>query len=171
MICKAVQRREIYFVLLYYILDGLLKPTFGDFTYFFLLDVVGLSKVVFVVLVLISSVCSIFGVMLYEKFLKREEIRWLFYWNVIILGFSAAFDYILARRWNVDWGIDDIVWIFVTAIIFGTLITAFGGVPTMTLFVQITPRRIEGTIFAVLTGVANLDNDVLSPMMGAYVNN
>jgi hypothetical protein len=124
----------------------------------------------FVMLVLVTSLCSIFGVILYENFLKKVEIRWLFFWLVIVYGFSANSDYILAKRWNKEWGIDDITWIFVNAIIFGTLAVAFGGVPTMTLFVQITPRRIEGTIFALLTGVANLDNDVLSPMMGAWIN-
>jgi hypothetical protein len=32
-------------------------------------------------------------------------------------------------------GIEDVYWIFGNAIIFGTLIVAFGGVPSMTLFV------------------------------------
>ena len=40
----------------------------------------------------------------------------------------------------------------------------------MALFVWITPRRIEATIFALLSGVANFDADVLQPMMGAWIN-
>ena len=42
--------------------------------------------------------------------------------------------------------------------------------PTLALFAKITPHRIEGTIFAFLTGTFNLANNVLSPMVGVWLN-
>ena len=40
----------------------------------------------------------------------------------------------------------------------------------MALFAKITPKRIEGTIFAFLTGTSNLDQSVLQPLLGNFVN-
>jgi len=50
----ALQRREILFIVLYFILDGLTSPSFGDFSYFFLMNVVGVSKFMFAMIVLIG---------------------------------------------------------------------------------------------------------------------
>lgn len=38
------------------------------------------------------------------------------------------------------------------------------------MFAKICPARIEGSLFALLTGVMNLDQSVLQPMVGAFVN-
>ena len=40
----------------------------------------------------------------------------------------------------------------------------------MALFAKITPKRIEGTIFAFLTGTWNLDATVIQPLMGNFIN-
>lgn len=42
--------------------------------------------------------------------------------------------------------------------------------PTMALFAKITPSKIEGTVFALLTGTVNLASSVISPMIGVYMN-
>lgn len=42
--------------------------------------------------------------------------------------------------------------------------------PSMALFAKITPRHIEATVFAFLTGVFNFCNTVLGPMMGSLYN-
>lgn len=41
----------------------------------------------------------------------------------------------------------------------------------MALFAKITPHKVEGTVFALLTGTSNLDSAVLQPLMGAWINN
>lgn len=42
--------------------------------------------------------------------------------------------------------------------------------PTLALFAKITPVKIEGTVFAFLTGTTNLASSVLSPMVGVWIN-
>lgn len=42
--------------------------------------------------------------------------------------------------------------------------------PTLVLFAKITPDHIEATVFAVLTGMFNFVNTVLSPNAGIIVN-
>ena len=60
-------------------------------------------------------------------------------------------------RWNLSWGISDYFFLIFTDVVFGAISTAFGLLPIMALFAKITPRRIEGTMFAFLTGTANFD--------------
>ena len=40
----------------------------------------------------------------------------------------------------------------------------------MALFAKVTPKGIEGTLFASLTGISNLDNSVLQPLVGNFIN-
>lgn len=40
----------------------------------------------------------------------------------------------------------------------------------LSLFAKICPKRIEGTMFALLTGTYNLDSSVIAPMMGSWIN-
>ena len=42
--------------------------------------------------------------------------------------------------------------------------------PTLALFAKITPVKIEGTVFAFLTGTTNLASNVISPMIGVWIN-
>jgi MFS family permease len=38
------------------------------------------------------------------------------------------------------------------------------------LFAKICPKRIEGTMFATLTGTSNLAGGVISPLVGTWIN-
>lgn len=90
---SSLLHREIYFLVIYFILDGLTNPNFNDFTYFFLLNVIGISKFMFAMLTLLGYVGQIFGVIIYEQFLKNVEVRWLLFWNVIFQIVIAFLNY------------------------------------------------------------------------------
>ena len=98
-----------------------------------------------------------FGVLLYEQFFKLVEVRWLFFWSVIVNIIRAFFNYALAMRWNLACNINDLAFIIFNAIVFDSLLTAFKSIPLLSLFAQVCPKRIEGTIYAFLSGVSNLD--------------
>jgi hypothetical protein len=40
----------------------------------------------------------------------------------------------------------------------------------MALLAKITPKRVEGTMFAILTGIWNFADKVISPMIGTKIN-
>lgn len=167
----AIKRWEIYFILIFFILDGITNPSFSDFTYYFLMNVVGLSKVWFAMLTLIGQICMLIGVVIYELTLKSTEVRTILLINVILVIIGAWASYMFAMRWNLEMGISDLYFLIFTDVVFGAITTAFNVLPIMTLLARITPRRIEGTIFAFLTGVSNLDQGVIQPLMGAWINN
>jgi len=165
----ALGRKEIYCVVIYFLVDGFTNPSFGDYSYFFLMNIIGVSKFMFAMITLIGSICSVIGVLLYEAFLKETEVRTVLAWNVALAVLAAWLNYCFAMRWNLEVGISDYFFIIFTDVVFGAITTAFGTLPLMALFAKITPRRIEGTIFAFLTGTSNLDAGVLQPMVGTFI--
>ncbi len=65
-------------------------------------------------------------------------------------------------RLNLRFNISDGFFIVVTDTIFGIMIQAMNFLPTLALFAKITPHKIEGTVFAFLTGTSNLASIILS---------
>lgn len=161
---------EIYLVILFFVLNGLISPDFGDFSYYFMLNVVKISKFQYSMLGVVGSFTSVFGTMYYEKYLKDIEVRTVLYWSTCVSIVSSACSVIFAMRWNVYMHINDIVFIVLTDTIFGVISLAMNTLPTLALFAKITPTKIEGTVFAFLTGTTNLANNVLSPMVGVWLN-
>ena len=51
---KAIQMREIYFIIIFFLIKGFIIPSFEDFTYYFLMDEIYVSKFVFALLVLVA---------------------------------------------------------------------------------------------------------------------
>ena len=61
-----------------------------------------------------------------------------------------------ARRWNLEIGIPDLAFLFFTDVVFSVLLLLFYGLPILALFAKVTPKKVEGTIFAFLTGTVHL---------------
>ena len=77
------------------------------------------------------------------------------FWSMLFKTFALTLDYLFACRYNVQWGIPDLVFLFFSDSVFGTLGYTLRLLPMTALFGKITPPRIEGTIFAFLTGTMN----------------
>jgi len=123
--------------------------------------VIGVSKFVFAMIFLVGFVCAFFGVLIYEAFLKEVEVRTVLLFNVIANVIVTFLQFSFAMRWNQEVDVDDMFMIFFTDAGIGTLSTAFLNLPSMALFAKISPRRIEATLFALLTSVMNLDTYIL----------
>lgn len=117
-----------------------------------------------------GSFTGLIGVIIYEKFCKDIEVRQIVWFSVIMSCVSGFCDYGLARRWNLALGISDVVYLYSTQIVFGIIGNAISFLPLLSLFAKIVPRRVEGTLYAFMTGVMNLSNGVLAPMVGVYIN-
>ena len=92
------------------------------------------------------------------------------FWALVVKTLGLTFDYLFACRYNVQWGIPDLVFLFFTDIVFSTFSYTLFILPVMALFGKITPPRIEGTVFAFLTGTMNLAHAFIMPAMGALIN-
>jgi Na+/melibiose symporter-like transporter len=162
--------REIYCIVIFFILKGLLNPTFEEFSYFFLLNVIGISKFMFALLVLIGNICHVVGALFYKAFCRSVDTRWMVLFAMLVQIVATFLNFCFAKRWNLELGISDLVFLLFTDIVFSVVGTLLYTLPIMALFAKITPAKIEGTIFAFLTGTMNLASSVISPGMGTFIN-
>ena len=148
---------EIYLIVIYFLLDGLTTPSFGDYSYYFMMDVIGVSKFMFAIIALVGQLCAVIGVIIYERFLKHWEVRNVLLLNCFIGTAGTFLNFMFGKRWNLEISCSDYVFIFLTDVVFSATSMAFALLPLLALFAKITPKRIEGTMFAFLTGTYNLD--------------
>lgn len=167
---RAIKLREIYCVIIFFILKGVLNPSFEQFSYFFLLNVIGISKFMFALLVLIGQICHVIGALIYKAFCRDIDTRRMILYAMITGALGAFLNYVFAKRWNLSIGINDLVFLLFTDVVFSVVGTVLYSLPILALFAKITPAKIEGTIFAFLTGTMNLASGVISPAMGTWIN-
>jgi hypothetical protein len=108
--------------------------------------------------------------MFYQSWLKDYNVRTLIKFSIaseIIKGFT---DYLFVNRYTLHSGIQDIHYLYASEFIFGTIAQSLNFLPIFALFARIIPSKIEGTMYAFLTGVANLCFGFVSPQMGYYIN-
>ena len=118
----------------------------------------------------IGSFTLLCGVFLYSRIFKNYEVRTLLRWAILINFIGALFGLMLALRINVYLGINDLAFVIFSSAITDTLGLAFSQLPSLVLFAKITPKYIEATVYALLTGVFNMSNFFLSPMIGVLIN-
>ena len=162
--------KEIYLLIIFFIVKALMNPTFSEFTYFFLLNVVGISKFMFALLVLIAQICHVIGALVYKAWCRGVDTRCMVLAAFIVGSTSAFFQVIFSKRWNLEWGIPDMAFLLFTDVVSEVVSTLLYTLPILALFAKITPRKIEGTIFATLTGIMNFCSTVISPGMGTLIN-
>ena len=158
-------------MVIFLLLKGLLSPSFEQYSYFFLLNVIKISKFMFAMLVLIGQICHIIGALIYKAFCRNIETRWLVFFAFVVSVIGAFLNYAFAKRWNLDWGIPDLYFLVFTDVVFSVISTILYSLPILALFAKITPPRVEGTVFAFLTGTMNFSSTVISPAVGTWLNN
>lgn len=162
--------REIYFIIIFFVVKGIINPTFEEFSYFFLMNIIGVSKFVFALLVLIGQICHLIGALIYRAFCRNVETRTMIIFAMCTGSLGSILNFCFAKRWNLEVGIDDMFFLLFTDIVFNVLGTILYMLPILSLFAKITPPKIEGTIFAFLTGTMNFANTVISPGIGTWIN-
>lgn len=166
---QAIQIPVFYRVILFLILNGLLIPSFGTFGYYFMLDVVELSKFTIAILGVLGYACLMIGSSVYSCGLNKKEFKTLYIYSILVgLAFSPM-SLLFVFRKNVEYGLPDMFVIIFTDVVSETLSQCLVMLPLMVLFAKITPKRIEATAFAFLTGTSNLTH-TLSGLVGSVVN-
>ena len=113
-IVEAFQIREFYSLVLYLIVGGLLVPSFSSFGYYFMLNVIKLSKFTYSMLTVLGFVGLLIGTQLFNKYLKEMEYRKLFIIEAMISIVMAPLTFMFVLRLNLDWGIPDLALIIFT---------------------------------------------------------
>jgi folate/biopterin transporter len=154
MVWSALRQRAIWLPLLFLFLWQC-TPT-GDASFFyFATNDLGFPPEFLGRIRLVSSLASLIGVWLFQRYLKAIPFRTIFGWTTVISSLLGLTTLILVTHTNRALGIDD-RWFSLGD---SLLLTAMGQItfmPVLVLAARLCPPGIEATLFALLMSVFNL---------------
>ena len=165
----AFQIKQFYSMILYLFIGGFLVPSFGSFGYYFMLDVVKISKFTYSMLTVLGFFCLFLGTLIYKRFFMEKEYRNLIMMDALISILLAPISFIFILRLNVQWGIPDMLLIIFTDTVSEIISQCFVFLPMSVVYAKICPKRIEATSFALLASVSNFRGTIRS-WIGAFIN-
>lgn len=115
----------------------------------------------------VSALFSTLAIWVYNKWLSKYHFKTIFTWSTIVAVLLSLLQLILIFRINVSWGISDKLFCFGDSIILN-LVGELNLMPFLVLACQICPKKIEGTMYALLMSVLNLAS-MVSSQLGALV--
>ena len=92
-------------------------PSFGSFGYYFMLDVVKISKFTYSMLTVLGFFCLFIGTQLYKRYLVTKEYRNLIMMDALISTILAPISFVFVLRLNLTWGIPDMYLIVFTDVV------------------------------------------------------
>jgi len=156
-------------MILYIIIGGFLVPSFGSFGYYFMLDVVGISKFSYSMLTVLGFACLFLGTLIYKAYFRAAEYRSLIMMEALISIILAPISFIFVLRINIQWGIPDMAIIIFTDVVSEIVSQCLVFLPMSVVYAKICPRRIEATSFAVLSSVSSFRGTIRS-WLGTFIN-
>jgi folate/biopterin transporter len=116
---------------------------------------------------LVTSLASLVGVWLFQRFLKTIPFRQIFAWTTILSSLLGLTTLLLVTHTNRDLGIDD-HWFALGDSLILTVMGQLTFMPVLVLAARLCPPGIEATLFATLMSVLNLSG-LVSKEAGALL--
>ncbi|MGK7955804.1 MAG: folate/biopterin family MFS transporter, partial [Crocosphaera sp.] len=116
---------------------------------------------------LVTSVASLLGIFLYQKFLKNVSFRNILGWSVVVSAVLGMTMLLLVTHTNRVLGIDD-HWFSLGDSLILTVAGQIAFLPILVLSARLCPKGIEATLFALLMSIVNLAS-LLSHELGALI--
>ena len=104
---------------------------------------------------LISSLASLFGVWLFQRFFRTIPFRTIFAWSTVLSAVLGMTTLLLVTHANRAIGIDD-HWFSLGDSLILTVMGQIAYMPVLILAARLCPPGIEATLFALLMSVSNL---------------
>lgn len=142
-------------------------PTADSAFFFFTTNELGFQPEFLGRVRLVTSLASLLGIWLFQRFLKTVPFRQIMGWSTVIsatLGMTAL---ILVTHTNRSLGIDD-HWFSLGDSLILTVIGQVAFMPVLVLAARLCPEGVEATLFALLMSIWNLAG-LLSHEMGAIL--
>ena len=96
----SISTRQVYSMLLFFIINSLISPVFTQFQYYFLTDVAKITDVQFAGYQMLSQLMHIVGSIIYQERFKNVEPRTLMYYACYVCIISNFCSLSQAKRWN-----------------------------------------------------------------------
>ena len=116
---------------------------------------------------LVTSLASLLGVWLYQRFLKKVPFRVILGWSTVIASALGMTTLLLVTHANRAIGIDD-HWFSLGDSLVLTVMGQIAFLPVLVLSARLCPEGVEATLFALLMSIYNLAG-LLSHEVGALL--
>lgn len=116
---------------------------------------------------LVTSLASLLGIWVFQRFLKEVAVRVIFFWSTLLATGLGMTTLILVTHANRQLGIDD-RWFSLGDSLILTVMGQIAFMPVLVLAARLCPKGIEATMFATLMALSNLAG-VLSHESGAVL--
>lgn len=136
----------------------------------FNLNVGNITKMEIADLSVLGQITSIPCTLLFNATMRNYEARYCMLVSQFLALAQSILYFIYTMQWNRKVGLSNFWFCFISDGIIGNLSASFFFIPLMSYFAEVTPKKIEGTIFAMMTGMANLSFAVISPLIGNSIN-
>ncbi len=104
---------------------------------------------------LVTSVAALFGIWIFQRFLKSVPFRVIFGWSTVISAVLGLTTLLLVTHANRALGIDD-HWFSLGDSLILTVMGQIAYMPVLVLAARICPPGVEATLFALLMSITNL---------------
>jgi len=112
-----------------------------------------------------TSIAGLFGVWLFQRFLRHIPLRQIFLWTTVIATLLGLTSLVLVNHWNRALGISD-RWFSVGDSLILTVAGRIAFMPVLVLAARLCPQGIEATLFALLMSAINISS-LVSAQLGA----
>lgn len=164
---KAFQLKELQQAAMFFFLASCIVPSFGDFLYYYEINIAGFTKFQVALLSVFGYVALVVSTIMYNIFLKNFETRYLvlFASFVNVLGAVLTLCFVTGNTF----GLSPMVFIVFTSTVFDIIYTALMYMPGLVIFAKLIPHNIEASMFALLMGLSNF-SDFGAKMLGNGIN-
>lgn len=142
-------------------------PTADSAFFFFTTNELGFQPEFLGRVRLVTSIASLFGVWVFQRFLKAVSFRTIFGWTTVLSSVLGMTTLLLVTHANRTIGIDD-HWFSLGDSLVLTVLGQIAFMPVLVLAARLCPPGVEATLFALLMSVTNLAG-LLSYEFGAVL--
>jgi len=150
---EAIKKPEIYkpaaFIFLWQS-----TPTSEGATLFFMTDDLGFGPEILGRIRFIGAFSSLFGVWLYNSYLKTISIKDILFWSTIISFPLGLLDLVLITHANRAIGIPDTWFVFGDDVVL-SILGEIAFLPSLVLAARLCPKGVEAVLFATLMSINN----------------
>ena len=147
---------------------GALIPSFGDFLYYYQIEISGFSQVTYSMLGVLGFLTLLISTFIYNGVLKNLEMRNMMITACAINLIGSATTVLYTKQ--LTFGLSPLAFVCLTSTVTDTLYNAYTTLPAMVLFAKLIPENVESSMFALMTGLLNFSNLFASKELGLILN-
>ena len=160
--------KALYRCILFFFIFCAVIPSFTNYFYYYLTDVLDFSDFEYAILNVVSSLCLMVTVYFYNLWFKEAESSLMLFICCLINAFGGLNSLLLIRGFT--YGMSPTAFVFLSNSVTDNLQNAIRLLSGNVLFAKLIPPNIEASLFSILTGLTNFCNFFLAKQLGNFFN-